>query len=167
MLLASLQTVCLVAFAGLLLAAAWQDLRTMRIANRLSVAIVGVFAVWAACGLLRGSLAPLDLGVAVLLAAIVFVLGALAFAAGAFGGGDVKLLAAASLFAGPAHLTDLLVVMAVVGGVMGAAIALGLRIGPTAPAPAAGTTVAVRMRSSLPYGPAIAAGGLWTIFTLI
>jgi prepilin peptidase CpaA len=154
-------------FAALLLAAAWQDLRTMRIANRLSIAIAGVFAVWAACGLLRGTLAPLDLGVAVLFAAIVFILGALAFAVGAFGGGDVKLLAAASLFAGPALLPDLLMVMAIVGGVMGCAIGFGLRIGPAAPVPAAGTSVAVRLRSSLPYGPAIAAGGLWTIFSLI
>ena len=139
----------------------------MRIANRLSIAIVAVFAVWAACGLLRGTLLPLDLGIAVLFAAIVFILGALAFAAGAFGGGDVKLLAAASLFAGPTLLPDLLMVMAIVGGVMGCAIAFGLRIGPAAPVPASGTSVAVRLRGSLPYGPAIAAGGLWTIFSLI
>ena len=167
MLLASLQTVCLAAFAALLLAAAWQDLRTMRIANRLSLAIVGVFALWAVSGLLRGNLVALDIGIAVLFAAIVFTLGALAFAVGAFGGGDVKLLAAASLFAGPTLLPDLLLVMAIVGGVMGCAIAFGVRIGPAVPAPAAGTSVAVRLRSNLPYGPAIAAGGLWTIFALI
>jgi prepilin peptidase CpaA len=167
MLLASFQTVCLSTFAALLLAAAWQDLRTLRIANRLSIAIVGVFALWAACGLLRGTLTPFDLGIGVLFATIVFILGALAFAVGAFGGGDVKLLAAASLFAGPEHLPDLLIIMAIVGGVMGCAIACGVRIGPAAPIPAAGTSVAIRLRASLPYGPAIAAGGLWTIYSLI
>ena len=165
-LLAPLQFLCLIAFGALLAAAAWQDLRTMRIANLISIAIVGVFVVWAACGLALGKLAPLDLGLAVLFAIIVFVLGALAFAANAFGGGDVKLLAAASLFAGPAHLADLLLVMAVTGGLMGVAIALGARIGPAIAQPVA-PGVAGRLRGHLPYGPAIAAGGLWTIIALI
>ena len=167
-LLALLPTLCLIAFGALLAAAAWQDLRTMLIANRLSVAIVGVFAVWAAASLLLGRTTPLDVGLAVLFATVVFIVGALAFAAGAFGGGDVKLLAAASLFAGPAHLADLLIVMAIVGGVMGVAIAVGLPIGPAqANAGNGDGTVAGRLRGGLPYGPAIAAGGLWTIIALI
>ena len=165
-LLAPLQFLCLVAFGALLAAAAWQDLRTMRIANLISIAIAGVFVVWAACGLALGTLKPLDLGLAVLFAIIVFVLGALAFAANAFGGGDVKLLAAASLFAGPAHLADLLLVMAATGGLMGVAIALGARIGPAIAQPVS-PGVAGRLRGHLPYGPAIAAGGLWTIIALI
>jgi prepilin peptidase CpaA len=166
LLLAHLQTVCLVAFALLLLAAAWQDVRTMRIPNRLSIAIVGVFVIWAAAGVILGRLPAMDLAFAVVFGAIVFIVGALAFAAGAFGGGDVKLLAASSLFAGPTLLPDLLLVMAVVGGVMGCAIVSGIQIGP-APAPGGAIPVTSRLRASLPYGPAIAAGGLWIIFVLI
>lgn len=169
-LLALVPTLCLIAFAALLIAAAWQDLRTMLIANRLSIAVVGVFAVWAVASLLLGRAAPLDVGLAVLFATIVFIVGALAFAAGAFGGGDVKLLAAASLFAGPAHLAELLIVMAIVGGALGVAIAFGVPIGPAQAAaakPNGDGTVAGRLRGHLPYGPAIAAGGLWTIIALI
>jgi prepilin peptidase CpaA len=167
--LVSLQTICLAAFALLLAAAAWQDLRTMKIANRLSLAIVGVFAVWAACGLALDKFGIADLGIAVACSLVVFAFGALAFSFGAFGGGDVKLLAAASLFAGPALLPDLLLVMAFVGGAMGCAIAFGARIGPQvgSNAQANGATLAGRLRGSLPYGPAIAAGGLWTIAGLI
>ena len=111
-----------------------------------------------------GHLSILDLGIAVGCATVVFALGALAFAVGAFGGGDVKLLAAASLFAGPALLPDLLLVTAFVGGALGCAIAVGVPIGPQMAA--SGATLATRLRGGLPYGPAIAAGGFWTILTL-
>jgi prepilin peptidase CpaA len=78
----------------------------------------------------------------------------------------VKLLAAASLFAGTSVLLEFLMVVALVGGAMGVAILAGARIGPEA-APAAdgpagtATTLRGRLRSGLPYGPAIAVGGLW------
>ena len=159
-LFALLQAGCLMAFALLLLAAGWQDLRTMRIANHLSVAIVGAFLVWALAGLASGTLVVGDLALAVTCSVGVFFLGALAFAAGAFGGGDVKLLSAATLFAGSAFLLDFLTVVALAGGAMGIAILAGAPIGPAAAA-GNGSTVRGRLRSGLPYGPAIAAGGLW------
>jgi prepilin peptidase CpaA len=170
-LLAPLQTVCLIVLGGLLIAAAWQDLRTMRIANRISLFVIVDFAVWAAACVASGRMGWADVGFAVLCAAAVFGLGALAFALGAFGGGDVKLLAATSLFAGPALLPDLLLVMAFVGGALGFAIVAGLPIGGAAmhraAAEGSGGTVVSRLRGSLPYAPAIAAGGLWTIAGLI
>ena len=149
------------AFALLLLAAGWQDLRTMRIANHLSVAIVGAYALWAVMGLGAGTLVPGDLALAVTCSVGVFFLGALAFAAGVFGGGDVKLLAAATLFAGSPLLIDFLTIVALAGGVIGVAILAGAPIGPAAAAATDGSTVRDRLRSGLPYGPAIAAGGLW------
>ncbi len=159
-LLALLQAGCLIAFALLLLAAGWQDLRTMRIANRLSVAIAAAFLVWSLAGLAGGTLVPGDLALAMTCAVAVFFVGAAAFAAGALGGGDVKLLAVASLFAGPVLLLDFLTIVALVGGAMGLAILAGAPIGPAATT-GDGTTVRARLRSGLPYGPAIAAGGLW------
>ena len=69
-------------------------------------------------------------------------------------------MAAASLFAGSTFLLDFLTVVALFGGAMGLAILAGAPIGPEASA-ADGTTVKTRLRSGLPYGPAIAAGGLW------
>jgi prepilin peptidase CpaA len=44
------------------------------------------------------------------------------------------------------------------------AIFAGARIGPAAPA--GDTPVQARLRRSLPYGPAIAAGGLWVAAAL-
>lgn len=148
------------AFALLLLAAGWQDLRTMRIANHLSVAIVCAYMVWASAGLAAGTLVVGDLALAVTCSIGVFFLGALAFAAGAFGGGDVKLLSAATLFAGSPLLLDFLTIVALTGGAMGVAILAGAPIGPAAAAHD-GSTARDRLRSGLPYGPAIAAGGLW------
>jgi prepilin peptidase CpaA len=159
-LLVPLQSICLIGFALLLAAAAWQDLRTMRIADWVSLAIVAAFGVWALSGLAAGNTTFTRIGLAAGCGAVVFAIGALGFAAGVLGGGDVKLLAASSLFAGPALLLDFLMVTALAGGVLGLAMLAGARIGPAAPA-AGDASVAGRLRGGLPYGPAIAAGGLW------
>ncbi len=164
-LFALLQSGCLIAFALLLLLAAWQDLRTLQIADAVSLTIVGVFAVWALGGWVLGTLSLTTVGLALACAAAVFAAGAVAFAAGALGGGDVKLLAAASLFAGTGLISDFLLVTALAGGVLGVAGLAGAPIGPLAPA--ADATLRTRLRGGLPYGPAIAAGGLWVAASLI
>jgi prepilin peptidase CpaA len=163
-LFASVQTGCLIAFALLLLLAAWQDWRTMEIADGISIGIIVVFVAWAASGIAAGTFSLLDVAWALACAVGMFGLGALAFAAGAMGGGDVKLAGAASLFAGPALILDFITMTAVVGGLLGVAILAGARIGPVASA--GGCTVRARLRGNLPYGPAIAAGGLWVALAL-
>jgi prepilin peptidase CpaA len=164
-LLAILQIGCVVAFALLLVAAGWQDLRTMRIGNGLSISIVASFALWSAAGLALGQLSLVDLGLAIACATAVFALAVAGFAAGAMGGGDVKLLTAASLFAGPAHQLDFLTITALAGGVLAIALLAGAPIGPIE-APG-GAAIRTRLRGGLPYGPAIAAGGLWVAATLV
>ena len=151
-----LQVCSLAAFAGLLIAAGWQDLRTMRIANSLSLGVVACFAVWAAAGLGAGTISIATVALSLACAVVLFGIGAVAFAFGAVGGGDVKLLAAASLFAGPSHQMDFLTVMALAGGALGLAALAGAPIGRAE----AGEGTA-RLQVGLPYGPAIAAGGLW------
>jgi prepilin peptidase CpaA len=163
-LFAPLQTGCLIAFALLVVLAAWQDLRTMHIADSVSLAIVGTFAAWALGGLVAGTLSFSAIGLALVCAAIVFGAGIAAFAAGALGGGDVKLLTAASLFAGPGMISDFLLVTALAGGALGLAVLAGALIGPAAPA--ADAAIRTRLRRGLPYGPAIAAGGLWVAAAL-
>lgn len=149
------QTGCLVLLAALLIAAAWQDLRTLHIGNGLSVAIATLFCVWALTGLMAGTYTPPILGLSVACAASLFLLGAAAFAAGILGGGDVKLLSAVGLFAGPAGILDLLLVTALAGGLLGIAVLAGAPLGPVS-SPGEAT-----LRRRLPYGPAIAVGGLW------
>jgi prepilin peptidase CpaA len=87
-----------------------------------------------------------------------------AFALGALGGGDVKLLAAISLFAGPQRLPGFLIITAIAGGLLGLAILAGAPIG--RPAMAGAGTLRTRLRAGLPYGPAIAVGGLWVAASL-
>jgi prepilin peptidase CpaA len=164
---ALLQTGCLVAFALLLVAAAWQDIRSMRISNAVSLGVAAAFGVWICGGMASGKVPPSQLAIAVGCAAAVFCVGAVGFAAGVLGGGDVKLLAASSLFAAPHLLVDFLLVTAVAGGAMGLAMLAGAPIGPAAAVPDGNVTLRGRLRSGLPYGPAIAAGGLWTAAALM
>ena len=163
-LFATVQTGCLIAFAVLLLLAAWQDWRTMQIADGISLGIAALFIPWALAGVAAGTFSLLDLALALACAAGMFGLGTLAFAAGAMGGGDVKLAAAASLFAGPGLMLDFVTVTALVGGLLGVAILAGAPIGPVAST--GDGTVRARLRGNLPYGPAIAAGGLWVALAL-
>jgi prepilin peptidase CpaA len=70
-------------------------------------------------------------------AAVILTVGIVLFALRVAGGGDVKLLAATALWAGPAQIVPFL-----------------LLVSPDQEA-------AVKLRQSVPYGIAIAAGGLW------
>jgi len=164
-LLALLQIGCVAVFALLLIAAGWQDLRTLRIGNGLSIAVVASFAVWSVAGLALGQISWADLGLAVACAVAVFALGVAGFVAGVMGGGDVKLMAAASLFAGPVHQVDFLTVTALAGGVLAIFLLAGAPIGPIETTSSG--AIRTRLRGGLPYGPAIAAGGLWVAAALV
>jgi prepilin peptidase CpaA len=158
---ASFTEILLAGLAAILVVAAVIDVRTFTISNRLNLTVALLAPVyWASV-----ALSPWP-GIAIQLAAAitVFTILAGAFYAGMMGGGDVKLAAAVSLFAGPAQILDFVTVTAMVGGLLGVAILAGARIGPVAST--AGCTVRARLRGHLPYGPAIAAGGLWVALAL-
>jgi prepilin peptidase CpaA len=93
---------------------------------------------------------------AALCAAAVFGAGALLFSRGLMGGGDVKLLTAATLWAGPALTPELLIVTAVLGGLL----ALALFAPPALRAVFAPAPTAAAMRMPVPYGVAIAGAAL-------
>src|SRR5579864_7554302 len=79
---ALLQVSSLAAFAILLVAAGWQDLRTMRIANSLSLAVIGCFAGWALGSLILGTSSLATVALSFVCAALLFGVGALGFAVG-------------------------------------------------------------------------------------
>ncbi|MCW5735755.1 MAG: prepilin peptidase [Enhydrobacter sp.] len=145
--------------AAVLAGAAAQDLRTRRIANGFSISIVALFAVFAIAGLVSGRLPTSSIGAALACAVLVYCVGAGAFAIGALGGGDVKLLAAVSLFAGSARLLELLAVAALAGGVLGVATLAGTLVSRSPGWDAC--TLRARLSGDMPFGPAIAAGGAW------
>lgn len=163
-----LVTIATVAAAGLLvgalLDAATSDLRAFHIANRDSLLIVAAFV---------AAVPALGLGVEAALwhaaaGALVFAIGAGLFALGIWGGGDVKLTAAVALMTGFADLPRFLMIMAIVGGMLAGLILLAGRL----PLAKAGPVKlwGQRLASSghVPYGVAIAAGGLdWAATALL
>jgi len=109
----SVGSVLLGAVGGLLLVACWTDLSSLRIPNWIPAGIAGLFALFA-LGL------PLDDILWRVLASIVVLVGAAGlFAWGKLGGGDVKLLAAISLWVGWGPLLfDLLLAISLLGAVV-------------------------------------------------
>ena len=89
------------------------------------------------------------------------------FAVGAIGGGDVKLISAVSLWAGPQGIILLLLVTTVAGGLLGLAILVqhNMKSGQGSPVKNQPTGKVNALKESLakpiPYGIAIAAGGLF------
>lgn len=132
----------------LLLAAAWGDLRARTIPNGLNLAIA-LLAIpfWWASGLPFWPDAALQVGIA----ALVFAVFAGAFAIGAMGGGDVKLIGALALWLPWPAVLALLVIMSLAGGALTLAMLIRKRLARTEGA------------LEIPYGVAIAFGGLWLI----
>ena len=136
------------ALALMLVGASWCDLRSRTIPNGLNLAIaLAAIPFWWSLGL------PFwpDAAIQVAIAALVFGLFAIAFAFGAMGGGDVKLIGALALWLPFQAVILLLFVMSIAGGVL--TLALYLR-----------HKLARRTEQlEIPYGVAIAFGGLWLI----
>jgi prepilin peptidase CpaA len=147
----------LVFFPGAMVFAAVMDFMTMKIRNRLVIAIVLGYAV----------LAPLagfglqEMALSLAIAAGVFLAGFLFFSMGWIGGGDAKLAAATVLWLGADVILAYLIYTALLGGVLTLAI-LGFR---RLRLPARWLTVdwVARLhapQSGVPYGAAMAPAAL-------
>ena len=134
--------------AAALLAAALGDWRTRTIPNWLNGAIA-LLAIpfWWASGLSLWPDVALQVGVAF---AVLFVF-FLAFQMGQMGGGDVKMLFALALWLPPMAVVQLIMIMAIAGGVLTVAMLIPHRMLKSAGNP------------EIPYGIAIAFAGLWLI----
>jgi prepilin peptidase CpaA len=134
------------------LAAAVSDAARRRIPNELVVALILVALARIGIELAAGTgfgrpAADLAVGLAV------FVAGAVAFQLRLLGGGDVKLLAAGALWVGALAAGPYLMATVLAGGVLGLGYLLWILARRQRDAAA---------RPSLPYGLAIAAGGVLT-----
>jgi prepilin peptidase CpaA len=152
--------VVLAGYAALMLAAAVTDPLSFRIPNWLTAALAVLFVVAALV-----ARPELDWFGHLAAGLLVFALGAVCFHLGWLGGGDVKLMAAGSLWLGLGHLLPYLTVVSILGGVLtltlmlvrvllaSATAALGHQPGKALPA--------VLLRGErIPYGVAIAAGSM-------
>ncbi len=107
------QAIALTAFAVVMAAAAIEDFRRLIIPNLLPILLCAVWPLYfLAAPSLYGALAAIGCALAV------FFAGAVLFARGYLGGGDVKLLSAATLWAGPAGTPALLLLTGVLGGAL-------------------------------------------------
>jgi prepilin peptidase CpaA len=140
--------ILIVLLAAALVAAAVGDIRTRTISNGLTLAIaLAAIPFW---WLSDVALWP-DVALRIGIAAAVFAAFALAFYLGMMGGGDVKLLAALALWLPPAAVLFLLVVMSLAGGALTLVMLVRHRLARR------------QGRLEIPYGVAIAFGGLWLI----
>ena len=148
-------------FVALMATAAVEDIRRLVIPNAV---IVGLCLLWP-FHLATAPNATMTAGMASIGCAVsVFFAGALLFSRGLTGGGDVKLLAAASLWAGPDGILPLLALMGLLGGLLGLFVLspicpdfLGFRRRlPTDPS----EFTAGRTNPVVPYAVAIAAAAL-------
>ena len=151
----------LITAAALMVAAAVNDARAFKIPNWIWLSLLALFPLYVLS-------APdeivwvYNLGVFALVLAVGFALFARHFA----GAGDVKLLAAASLWAGPNFIGVLLVVTGLAGGVLALGYAfcvwLRYRNKPVASddGDGQGTLLQAMTKVAIPYGIAIAVGGI-------
>jgi len=148
MLMTTVQYGLLIALAIALLYAAFTDIRSRTIANWLNLSIAAVAPVfWWASGLSLWPDVAIQLGVAV----AAFAVFAGMFALGMMGGGDVKLLTALALWIEPNAFLQLLLVMAVAGGVLTVVMAV------------AHVMRRKKEKLAIPYGVAIAIGAFWIL----
>jgi prepilin peptidase CpaA len=108
------EAISLTVFPAVMAFAALSDLLTMTIANRVSLILVGGFALLA----VLGGMSAADILAHVAAAACVLVVTFVLFACGWIGGGDAKLAAAAVLWLGFAHLADYLLYASLLGGAL-------------------------------------------------
>lgn len=164
----SWQALAVPAAVVLLLIAASSDLLSRTIPDWVSVTLAGL-------GLVNRAL--IGFGAAatsVLLAFLVFLVLAVAHARGGLGGGDVKLVSAAAFGLSPTGLYEMLLCMSFAGGVLAVAHFVARRL----PRPAFSPPGASRLRrlwtiekwrwrrpGCLPYGVAIATGGVWALLS--
>jgi prepilin peptidase CpaA len=160
--------VLMMSAGGLVLVAALWDVFSRRIPNLLPLIIAALYLVQAA---IVGDWASLPWHL--LCGMGVLVVGIMIFALGWLGGGDVKLLAALALWAGPDHLILLLLMTCLAGGVLALAYVLPIILSRNPaisngidwffvkilrkPAPLIQTSKTLGLQ--LPYGVAIAAAG--------
>jgi prepilin peptidase CpaA len=132
----------------LLLRAAATDIKARIISNGLNLLIALLApAWWWANGLALYPDVPLQIG----LALVVFAIFTALFAMGMMGGGDVKLIAALALWLPLPAMMNLLVIMALAGGLVTIATIIHHRIAKKAGQP------------QIPYGVAIALAGIWVM----
>jgi prepilin peptidase CpaA len=151
-------------FIGLLLASAYSDVKRLIIPNQYTIAIALLFPAY---GL--SSPGSVDWLGSALVAGGLLVVGFFLFCKKVTGGGDVKLVVATALWAGPELVLPFLLYTGAAGGAMAGAIWLRHRFS-AAGTPLTFLSLPARKEfydQPMPYGVAIAVGGIYVAFTIL
>ncbi len=138
----------IILLGGLMLIAAYSDLRSRTVSNGLNAAIA-LLAIpfWISLGLPMWPAIAQQIGVALL----VFAIFAGVFYIGAMGGGDVKMIAALALWLPAGLLLQFIMVMSLVGAALTIIIVTYHKLSKT------------QLNQGVPYAVAISAAGLWAV----
>lgn len=154
----------IVGFIVLLSAAAISDIRKLTIPNSYCLGIVLCYPFF-----VLAPAQPVDWLGGLLVAGGLLAVGFVLFTTGRVGGGDAKLLAATSLWAGPGLLVEFALLTALAGG--GIALVLYVRHrwarSPSLAALSSTEAAPDFAQQPMPYGVAIFAGGVYVAFTLL
>lgn len=132
-----------------LVRAAVTDVRTFRIPNSLPLALIVFYPTHVMTAPM-----PIDWTFSLLIGCALLVATGLLFAFDMMGGGDVKLLSATAVWAGPEYIALFIVTTAIIGGVVSAARMLWVVLA------RAGMEFSAVPLARIPYGIAISGGGL-------
>ncbi len=140
--------------AAVLFWAAATDIKDRRIPNIQPLSILGLFGVLALWQVGRGDNIADALAWPVLAGVLVFGFCLVLFALNLMGGGDVKLMAAVALVAGPALSPSFVVFVTLAGGIVAVCTLVHTYAQTT-------SNNQAMTAPQVPYGVAIMAGGLW------
>ena len=155
--MASLASLFLMTFPVAMAFAAANDLFTMKIPNKISLALVGGFVAVAVLTRMPLETFGMNLAIGFLILAVTFVL----FSLNLLGGGDAKLIAAGSIWIGADHIVEYIFFVTVFGGVLSLVILSYRNWFPAASFALPGWAQRLHVpKGPIPYGIAIAAGAL-------
>ncbi len=151
--------IALALFAGLLIYAAFSDIKSLTIPNWLSIALVAIFPLAA---LATG--APLAaIGLHLAFGFGVLIVGFVLFQLNILGGGDAKLLAATAVWTGLAAFKVFILGTALIGGLLALALLAARQFIPQAETYPAFVNRLLKKQDGIPYGVAILGGGLMAL----
>jgi len=154
--LAALHIAVLFVAAGLLIAAAVNDARKYKIPNLISAALLVLFPLFVIT-----APRPIEWDQNLMVFVLVLISGFAMFIGNLAGAGDIKLMAAAGLWAGPHLVAVFLIMTAIAGGILALTMAIL-----TYMRNFSGKQAVAIAKVPIPYGIAIAVGGLSTIYML-
>ncbi len=150
--------------------AAYSDLTSFTLSNRLCLMTALLYPVYLISRTMTGHGLPLlDIFISVAIATVILMVCIAFFALGVMGGGDVKLIPAVALWAGPSHILHYLFITAVAGGIIAVIIIVRNRIKASKYHKSSGNinlSMAEKKTSAVPYGVGIAIGGLYVAYQL-